>query len=443
MPPQQHTIKKSVSLSGTALHTGQQCKMTWKPAPANHGIKFCRLDLDGAPLVEPRVGNVEDVTRWTTIANGNVKIHTVEHVLSALNAFGVDNLLIELDASEPPIGDGSAKPYVAMLKEAGLQPQEAAREIYTPQHAVEIRLRDSWLAIVPGEKLEISCTIAFAKPGLDCQFYHVVVDAETFEREIAPARTFAFYEEIQPLMDKGLIKGGSLENAVIIKGAQIISKDTLRFKDEFVRHKILDIIGDVMLLGRPLRGHIFAIRPSHGANCEFTRALAKQYEKDKGRPVTAPAQASSLFPGEVSLEAHRLLDVIPHRYPFMMVDRILKIENDNTRIVGVKNVTINEPYFQGHFPGHPVMPGVLQVEAIAQVAGILMLRRTANEGKVAYFASADGVKFRKPVFPGDQLVIEVDLLRARSNICKAKGLIKVNGEIVSEAEVMFSVMDKN
>jgi len=443
MTSQQHTIKKSVSLSGPALHTGQQCKMTWKPAPANHGIKFSRVDLDGHPIVEPRVGNVEDVTRWTTIVSGNVKIHTVEHVLSALNAFGIDNLLIELDASEPPIGDGSAKPYVAMLHDAGIQAQDSAREVYTPQHAVEIRLRDSYLAIVPSDKLEISCTIAFGKPGLDCQFFHVVVDAETFEREIAPARTFAFYEEIQPLMDKGLIKGGSLENAVIIRGTQILSKEPLRFKDEFVRHKILDIIGDVMLLGRPLRGHIFAVRPSHAANCEFAKALAKQYEKDKGRPVTAPPLAATLSAGEVSLQADRLMNVIPHRYPFMMVDRILKIENEDTRIVGVKNVTINEPYFQGHFPGHPVMPGVLQVEAIAQVAGILMLRRTANEGKVAYFASADSVKFRKPVFPGDQLVIEVDLLRARSNICKAKGVIKVNGEIVSEAEVMFSVLDKS
>jgi UDP-3-O-[3-hydroxymyristoyl] N-acetylglucosamine deacetylase/3-hydroxyacyl-[acyl-carrier-protein] dehydratase len=269
----------------------------------------------------------------------------------------------------------------------------------------------------------------------------VTVDGDTFESQIAPARTFAFYEDIEPLMDKGLIKGGSLENAVIIRGTSILSKEPLRFKDEFVRHKILDIIGDVSLLGRPLCGHIFAVRPSHAANHEFTRALAKQYAKDKGRPVTTPAVATSLASGEVALEAARLLNVIPHRYPFMMVDRILKIED--TRIVGVKNVTINEPFFQGHFPGHPVMPGVLQIEAIAQVAGVLMLRRSANEGKVAYFMSADKVKFRKLVIPGDQLIIEAELTKARSNIGKAHGQIKVNGEVVSEAEVTFTIVDKS
>jgi UDP-3-O-[3-hydroxymyristoyl] N-acetylglucosamine deacetylase/3-hydroxyacyl-[acyl-carrier-protein] dehydratase len=443
MASQQHTIKRAVSLAGLALHTGQQCKMTWKPAPPNHGIKFVRTDLDGYPVVEPLVTNVEDVTRWTTIASNHVKIHTVEHVLSTLAAFGVDNLIIELDASEPPVGDGSARPYVGMLKEAGLQPQDASREVYVPQAAVEVRVRDSFMALVPtpaSDGLQVSCTIAFGKPGLDCQFFHVAVDGETFEEQIAPARTFAFYEDIEPLMDKGLIKGGSLENAVIIRGTSILSKEPLRFKDEFVRHKILDIIGDVRLLGRPVAGHIFAVRPSHAANHEFTRALAKQYEKDKGRPVTAPAPATSLAPGELALEAKRIMNIIPHRYPFMMVDRILKIEE--ARVVGVKNVTINEPFFQGHFPGHPVMPGVLQVEAIAQVAGVLMLRRTGNEGKVAYFMSADKVKFRRPVIPGDQLVIEAEMIKARSNIGKAFGQIKVNGEIVSEAEVTFTIVDK-
>jgi UDP-3-O-[3-hydroxymyristoyl] N-acetylglucosamine deacetylase/3-hydroxyacyl-[acyl-carrier-protein] dehydratase len=287
--------------------------------------------------------------------------------------------------------------------------------------------------------LRISCTIHYGKPGLDTQFLSLAIEPETFESQISPARTFAFYEDLQQLIDHGLIKGGSLENAVLIRNESILATEPLRFRDEFVRHKILDVLGDIMLLGRPLAAHIITIRPGHTSNAALTRALAKLMEKEQPAPIQFAPPMPSDTPVEQAMDILKLLNVMPHRYPFLMVDRILKIEGEE-KIVGLKNVTINEPYFQGHFPGHPIMPGVLQLEAMAQVAGVLMLRSGENAGKVAYFMSANNVKWRKPVRPGDQLIIEIEMGRARAKIAKAKGTCKVAGEVVSEAEVMFSVV---
>jgi UDP-3-O-[3-hydroxymyristoyl] N-acetylglucosamine deacetylase/3-hydroxyacyl-[acyl-carrier-protein] dehydratase len=432
----QHTIKKAVTFSGIGIHTGETVTMAWKPAPPHHGIKFVRTDLDSKPVIEPWVDNVRDVTRWTTIGGNGAVVHTVEHVLAVLHAFRIDNLLIELDASEPPIGDGSARPFVKLLKDAGIEKQDAPRTVFAPRQIAHVQGGDSLAVVIPSDELRISCTIHFGKKGLDSQFLSVVVSPDTFEREIAPARTFAFYDEIEFLMDKGLIKGGSLENAVVIRGESILATEPLRFPDEFVRHKILDIIGDLMLLGKPVVGHVIAIRPGHGANHALTKELAKQFA-----PRTAPPMAPlAPAPSGVALDINQLLQILPHRYPFLLVDRIIEIEGDK-RIVGLKNVTMNEPFFQGHFPGHPIMPGVLQIEAIAQVAGVLMLKQGENAGKVAYFMSADKVKFRKPVLAGDQLVIEVTMSKARAKIGRAHGVCKVGNEIVSEAEVMFSIIE--
>jgi UDP-3-O-[3-hydroxymyristoyl] N-acetylglucosamine deacetylase/3-hydroxyacyl-[acyl-carrier-protein] dehydratase len=266
------------------------------------------------------------------------------------------------------------------------------------------------------------------------------VEPESFETQLSPARTFAFFDELHYLMDKGLIKGGSLQNAVLIRNESVLATDPLRFRDEFVRHKMLDVLGDITLLGRPLAAHIVVVRPGHALNAELTKALARSLEKQKPAPAAFIPPPEAAETGQ-AMDIMQLLNVMPHRYPFLMIDRIVKVEGEE-KIVGLKNVTINEPFFQGHFPGHPIMPGVLQLEAMAQVAGILMLRSGENAGKVAYFMSANNVKWRKPVRPGDQLIIEIEMGRARSRIAKAKGTCKVAGEVVSEAEVMFSVVDK-
>jgi len=438
---QQQTIKRPVSFTGVGIHTGGNVTMTWKPAPVDHGIKFVRVDLDSKPVIEPLAANLGDVTRWTTIQSGNATIHTVEHVLAALSGLGIDNVLIELDANEPPVGDGSARPFVQMAKEAGIQPQEGRREVFQPKEPLHVQVGDSLAVVLPSDQLRVSCTIAYGKPGLDAQYLSLAIEPETFETQISGARTFAFFEELHYLMDKGLIKGGSLENAVLIRNETILATEPLRFRDEFVRHKILDLVGDLTLLGRPLAAHIVVIRPGHALNAELTRTLTKLAEKLQAVPAVPFTPVIPSVPGtEAAMDIMRVMGILPHRYPFLMVDRVLKVEAD--KVVALKNVTVNEPYFQGHFPGHPIMPGVLQLEAMAQVAGVLMMRPGENEGKVAYFMSANNVKWRKPVRPGDQLIIEVTMGKMRGKIGKAQGVCKVGDEVVSEAEVMFTIVDK-
>lgn len=439
MLKQQQTIKRPASFSGVGIHTGSKVTMTWKPAPVDHGIKFVRTDLDSKPVIDSHIRNIRDVERWTTIGHNGTVIHTVEHVLATLTGYGIDNVLIELDGNEPPVGDGSALPYVQMVKQAGIQPQEGKCEIFAPREPVHLELGESLAVVLPSDQLRISCTIHYGKPGLDAQFLSLAIEPETFETQISPARTFAFWDDIHYLIDKGFIKGGNFENAIVIRNESILATAPLRFRDEFVRHKILDVLGDIALLGRPLAAHIIVIRPGHTSNAELTKRLAALLEKEQPTVPFAPPIAA-MGGEEVAMDSLRLLKILPHRYPFLMVDAILKIEGDS-KIVGLKNVTMNEPYFQGHFPGHPIMPGVLQLEAIAQVAGVLMLRASENAGKVAYFMSANNVKWRKPVRPGDQLIIEVEMGKVRSKIGKAHGVCKVGKDVVSEAEVTFSIVE--
>lgn len=430
----QRTLASSASLTGTALHTGEKVTLTLHPAPVGHGFKFKRTDLPDQPVIDAKVANVKTVERATTIVEGSVKIHTVEHVLSALSGMGVDNALIEMDANEPPIGDGSAAPYLVTIKQAGIVEQDAPRAFYEPKEPVVIETGDSIITIIPDTKFRISCT-QVGPEGRFTQYLSAEITPEFYEKEIAPARTFVFYEDVKPLMDKGLIKGGSLENAVVARGDSVLSKEPLRFPDEFVRHKILDIIGDLTLSGRRLRGHIVAVKPGHGPNAELARALVKRHSENIAmapRPVPADAGV---------LDINEIMRILPHRFPFLMVDRIIEVQDD-TRAVGVKAVTINEPYFVGHFPGHPVMPGVLQVEAMAQVASIVMMRKPENAGKIGYFMSADSVKFRKPVFPGDTLFIHCEMISAKKRLGKAACKCLVNGEVVSEGELLFGLVDQ-
>jgi UDP-3-O-[3-hydroxymyristoyl] N-acetylglucosamine deacetylase / 3-hydroxyacyl-[acyl-carrier-protein] dehydratase len=429
--PHQQTLAKSASLKGTSLHTGEEVSVTLKPAPIDHGIKFKRTDLSDEPTVEARIENIRLVERATTLAEGNVKVHTVEHLLSALHGMGVDNAIVEMNGNELPIADGSSRAYVELIKKCGLEEQSAYAKVFEIRDTLHIETKSgSILILVPDEKFRISCT-QVGPEGRFTQYYSTEITPEIYEKEIAHARTFVFFEDVKPLLDKGLIRGGSLETAIVIRGDSLMSKEPLRYPDEFVRHKILDIIGDLFLAGCRLRGHIIAVKPGHAANSELTKAISKRYAQ-----MLAMVPPQVIPRGSAVMNVTDVQAVLPHRFPFLMIDRILAFEGEN-KIVGMKSVTINEPYFQGHFPGHPVMPGVLQLEAMAQVASILMSKRTSLSG-IGYFMSADEVKFRKPVHPGDTLIIEGELLRAKATIAKASCRCLVNGEVTSEAILMFA-----
>jgi UDP-3-0-acyl N-acetylglucosamine deacetylase/beta-hydroxyacyl-[acyl carrier protein] dehydratase FabZ len=417
--------------------------LTMKPAPAGHGIVFKRIDLNGAPELRPRVDQVTDLVRATTIQVGHAKIHTVEHVLSALHGCGVDNVVIEMDASEPPILDGSARPFVNLILQGEPVEQEKEREYFELDAPVSVTRGNSSIIALPSNELKISCTSADDR-GIHTQHLSLTIDPEAYMTQIAAARTFTIYEDIEELLKLGKIKGGSLDCAVVIRGDKIISKEPLRFKDEFVRHKILDIIGDVLLLGMPLKAHIVATRPGHAINADLTKALFEKLQERKkgGAKKKAAPQPKALQPHETSLDIKRILETIPHRYPFVMIDRVIEFIGEN-ELVAIKNVTINEPYFQGHYPGEPVMPGVLQIEAMAQASGVLLLRLGSVEGKTPFLMSVDKVKFRRPVRPGDQLVINCKLVKIRGNkLASAEATCTVGGNVVSSAELMFAVVEK-
>jgi UDP-3-O-[3-hydroxymyristoyl] N-acetylglucosamine deacetylase/3-hydroxyacyl-[acyl-carrier-protein] dehydratase len=436
----QRTLLREVSIKGNALHTGDAVHMTFKPAPPNHGIVFKRVDLHGQPELKPRVDQVTDLVRATTIQVGHAKIHTVEHVLSALHGCGIDNLTVEMDAGEPPIMDGSARPFVQMIQQGEPVEQDAEREYFVLHDTVSVARGNSSIIALPFDGLKITCTSADDR-GIHTQHLSLVIDPDVYAAQVAAARTFTIYEDIEELIKLGKIKGGSLDCAVVIRGDKIISKEPLRFPDEFVRHKILDIIGDILLLGVPLKAHIVATRPGHAANAELTKILFEKYEawKKGGRKAGRPATPKAEIATETTLDVRRVLDTLPHRYPFVMIDRVVELSEDE--LTAIKNVTINEPFFQGHYPGNPVMPGVLQVEAMAQAAGILMIRRTNLENKTALFMSCDKVKWRKPVRPGDQLLIKVKMTKVRGSVACAEGECSVNGQVVSSADLMFAVVD--
>lgn len=437
----QRTLAREVTIKGSALHTGEAVTLTLKPAPVDHGFVFRRVDLNGAPELRPRVDQVTDLVRATTIQSGHAKIHTVEHVLSALSGCGVDNVIIEMDASEPPILDGSSKPYVDLIMQGEPVEQDKDREYFTLDAAVSVTRGQSSIIALPADELRISCTSADDR-GIHTQHLSLSIDPDSYMTQIAAARTFTIYEDIEELLKLGKIKGGSLDCAVVIKGDKIISKEGLRFKDEFVRHKILDIVGDITLLGMPLKAHIIATRPGHAINAELTKALAAKLEERKKGPKKKPRPAM-LMPEETALDIRRILDALPHRYPFLMIDRVVEFIGEDS-LVAIKNVSINEPFFQGHFPGNPVMPGVLQLEAMAQAAGVLMLRRNSAEGKTTLFMSADKVKFRKPVRPGDQLILNAKLTKTRGNkLASAEVTCTVDGQVASSAELMFAIVDES
>ncbi len=435
----QRTIQKDVSIRGKALHSGKDVTLTLKPAPVDTGIVFRRIDLYGKPEVRPLVDMVlgSEMQRQTTVSQNHIKLHTIEHVSSALNGMGVDNCYVEMNESEPPILDGSSRPYVLMIQEAGIVEQDRERKYFELKEAVSITEGNRSIIALPHDGLRITCTSADDR-GVHTQHLTIDISPEIYEAMIAPARTFTIYEEIEALLKQGLIQGGSLDSAIVIRGDKIISKEPLRFKDEFVRHKIMDIVGDLVLLGAPLKAHIIAVRTGHALNAKLTAKIREQMlvpaKKKEEKIVVAPDCSS--------LNVRQILNLGPHRYPFALVDRVLHIDHESQEITAVKNVTLNEPFFQGHFPGNPVMPGVLQLEAMAQTSGLLLLSRISIEGKVCFFMSADKVKWRKPVTPGDRVIISSKIVKSRGGkIFSAQAECRVDDEIVSSAEVMFMITE--
>ena len=446
---QQQTISRAATFSGIGLHSGNRVNMTFLPAAAGTGIRFRRVDLEGKPEVEASIENVVETNRSTTLGKGNIKIHTVEHVLATFAGYGIDNAIIELDASEPPIADGSAREY---CKNGGIgracwRSRKSASLTKSPSRS-NCRLGETEMFVFPNEVFKLTCTSS-DKHGRFTQFFSLELSPKTWEQDLAHARTFCFYEEIEFLIKNGLIRGGSLENAVVVRDDAVLTTEPLRYPNEFVRHKMLDILGDLSLVGRPLCGHLIAVKPSHSANCELAKLISTQMRKPLAAaqafmPPPAPksehaADRPELLDG-VPLDITQIMKILPHRYPFLMLDKVTNVEGN--KITAVKNISINESYFQGHFPNHPVMPGVLQLEAIAQAAGILTLKQAEGIGKLAYFMAAENVKWRKPVKPGDTLVINVELTKMRGKIGKATGVCSVNGEPVSEAEITFFMVDR-
>jgi UDP-3-O-[3-hydroxymyristoyl] N-acetylglucosamine deacetylase / 3-hydroxyacyl-[acyl-carrier-protein] dehydratase len=427
-PAKRRGIAQESAVTGTGLHTGAATRATFRPGAAGGGVVFRRTDLEGAPEVPARLSEVEALERRTAIGHGAVTIHTVEHLLAAVAAHEIDDLLIELSGPEPPILDGSVAPYFAALAEARPVEVEGEPTVLTVAAPFTVTEGDASYLVAPSKRLQLTVTIEFPHPLIGRQVGSYDVTAETFARDLAPARTFGFTSEVAALQAKGLIKGASTASAIVLDDLGVVNGGQLRWPDEFVRHKAADILGDLALTGGRVRAHVVATKPSHAGNVALARALARAAKRS----------------GVPAMDIGRIMDVLPHRYPFLLVDRILEVEGDR-RIVGIKNVTINEPFFQGHFPGHPIMPGVLVIEAMAQVGGMLLLSHFEGqnvEDKVVYFMSLDNVKFRRPVLPGDQIRFELEMIAFRGKTCRMKGQGFVDGQVVAEAEMMAVVVDK-
>ncbi|MGQ0704202.1 MAG: UDP-3-O-acyl-N-acetylglucosamine deacetylase [Gemmatimonadales bacterium] len=419
------TVAASATLSGPGLHTGALTRLTFRPARVGQGIVFRRTDLPGAPEVPARLDQVRATDRRTALGQGLAGIETVEHVLAAVGALEIDDLVIELDGPEPPILDGSFAPYVEALDRAGVGELTGEPQSFRVRDSFAVQEGGAAYEVKPAPRLRLHTTIHWDHPLIGRQAGCWEITPAQFRRELAGSRTFGFTREIEQLRSQGLLRGGSMDSAVVLSDDGLLT-GPLRWPDEFVRHKTGDILGDLALLAGRVEAEITAVRPSHQGNVALARELLR---------TTRPS-------GGWMFDITRIMEVLPHRYPLLLVDRIVEFE-PRRRVVGIKNVTINEPFFQGHFPGHPVMPGVLIVEAMAQTGGMLLMEELAGaNGKVVYFMALDRVKFRKPVRPGDQLRSEVEVLQVRGANCRMKGVATVDGRVVAEAEMLACVVDR-
>jgi UDP-3-O-[3-hydroxymyristoyl] N-acetylglucosamine deacetylase/3-hydroxyacyl-[acyl-carrier-protein] dehydratase len=459
----QHTIGKSVTVSGIGLHTGVEVSMTFHPAEENHGFVFCRTDMPGSPRVRADVDNVIDTLRGTTLSENGAQVHTVEHTLAALVGLQIDNVLIALDGPEPPVMDGSSAVYLAALKSAGIIEQEADREFFVLEEALHYAEPDRGvdIAALPQDDLRITVMVDYNSPVLGSQ-HATLVNIEDFEKEFAPSRTFCFLHELEMLVEKGLIRGGDLNNAIVIVDREIdeaqikklallfnrdfitvakegiLNNTELRFRNEPARHKLLDLLGDLALAGVVVKGQIIAARPGHAANVEFARKIKNLYKQQKIARKFKTGQSKN----GVVFDINAIHNILPHRYPFLLVDKVTSFSEKH--IEGIKNVTINEPFFVGHFEGNPIMPGVLQLEAMAQIGGILLLNTIDNPKNVwVYFLAIDNARFKKPVIPGDTLHFKLELKSIKRNICMLSGKAYVDGALVCEADLVSSFVKKD
>ena len=420
----QQTIARDVTVEGVGLHTGEAARLRFRAAPPETGVVFVRTDLDGEPEIRARLDSVVSTDRGTTLGAGEARVHTVEHVMASAAALQLDNLRVEVSGPEIPIMDGSFEPFLGALAEAGAQTQDAPARELTLSGPVSVRgPGGEAYAAMPADDLQVSATIEFDHPLVGRQFGSFRVAPDTFGAELARARTFGFLREAEALRARGLALGATLDNAIVLNESGVES-GALRYDDEFVRHKIGDVVGDLALLGGRVRAHVVAERPSHAGNVLLAAEIGRSTQ---ARPI---------------VDIQQILQYLPHRYPMLLVDRIVEFEAGK-RIVGLKNVTINEPFFQGHYPGHPIMPGVLIIEAMAQVGGLLLMDAVENpEDKVVYFMSLDNVKWRRPVTPGDQLRFELEMLQFRRHTCRMRGVGYVDGQVVAEAEMMARIVEK-
>lgn len=455
----QQTLKGSFSLNGKGLHTGVKLTVTFNPAPEHHGYKIQRKDLDDQPIIDAVAENVVDTTRGTVLVKNGVKVSTVEHAMATLYAAGIDNCLIQVNGPEFPILDGSAKAYVECIKRVGIEEQNAPKDFYIIKSKIEFRdeATGSSITVLPDDKFSVNTLISYDSKILTNQ-YATLENMEDFPAEVASARTFVFVREIEPLLNAGLIKGGDLDNAIVIYEKQMTQENFDKLADvmgvphmdasqlgyinhiplvwpnEPARHKLLDIIGDLALIGKPIKGRIIATRPGHTINNKFARQIRKEIRLHE---IQAPVYNCNEAP---IMDVNRIRELLPHRYPFQLVDKVIAIGANH--IVGIKNVTSNEPFFVGHFPNEPVMPGVLQIEAMAQVGGLLVLNSLDDPEKYStYFLKIDNVKFRQKVVPGDTLIFRVELMAPiRRGISTMKGYIFVGEKIVCEAEFMAQIV---
>lgn len=438
----QKTIASEVSFSGIGLHTGSLTTMTFKPGEPDTGVIFYRVDLPNKPAIQADIDHVVDVSRGTTIGLNGAKVHTVEHILAAIFGLDIDNIAIELDGPEIPNGDGSAHPFMQVLKKAGLVTQDSERQYVNVTEPVYYRHDDVTLSVLPSDEFRMTMTIAYDHVAIGTQYASFSITPETFEKEMAPARTFCFLREVKMLQEQGLIRGGSLESAVVI-GDESILNDNLRFPDEFVRHKMLDLLGDMYLLGRRIRGHVVAVKSGHSKNVMFSKQIKKAFMNGRG---ALEVSDSKVRPAP-ALDVSAIMKILPHRFPFLLVDRILTFEPRH-KVEGIKNVTVNEAFFQGHWPGIPVMPGVLVIEVMAQVGALLVFNDVDEVERnkpehFAYLSGIDRVRFHRNIVPGDQIVVEAELMYFRNNTCKVKALAKIDQTVAAEAELIFGLMNDN